>query len=114
MITLTDAANEQSTYMVDCVFTDEDGDPVTPNEITWTLTRTSGVVVNSRNAVPVATPASEITIILFGDDLKIFDGDSSPAKRKLLVEALYNSDLGNDLPLRDEATIEITRLVGVE
>lgn len=48
-------------------------------------------------------------IVLHGDDLLRADGKT----RKLLVEAVYDSDEGDDLPLKDELTFQIYNLAGL-
>jgi len=103
-------AGEESTYFVDADFTDEDDVAVVPNSITWSLRTASGIIVNGRSAVSV-TPAASITIVLFGDDLAL-NGDSDTRERFVTIEATYNSTLGNNLPLVDEAAFEITDFVG--
>ena len=101
---LTARAIEGSTYVVTIPFTDEDGDAVTPTAITWTLTDEDGQVVNSRHE-EVVTPASSIDIVLSGNDLPA-DGHLV-WMLYLLVEALYDSTLGSDLPLNVQCRIEV-------
>ena len=101
---LDDEAVEQSTFGIQVDFTDEAGSELTPNEgtIEWTLTDADGTVINSREQEAVAS-ASTITVTLSGDDLQILEAEASEETvyRVFTVEAEYNSDLGNNLPLRD-------------
>ena len=106
---LTDMAVDQSTFVVACAFTDEDGDAVTPNLIVWSLTDDDGAAINARSDVAVAVPAASIDIVLSGDDLKYSDGPI----RVLTVEATYDSTLGTDLPLRDSVRFAVADLVAV-
>lgn len=107
-ITLSEHANEQSTYVVDFNFTDEDEAAVVPNALTWSLLNGEGAVINGRLEVSI-TPAASVTIVLSGADLVASEGST----RVVLIEATYDSDLGSDLPLRDTVTFQIANLIGV-
>ena len=107
---LSDRACESSTYIVTATFTDEDGDSVIPDSITWTLTDKKGNVINSREDVEVSSPATAVDIVLSGDDLAV---TSTGTLRILTVEAVYDSDAGLDLPLKDEARFHITDLKNI-
>ena len=101
---LSTKAVEKSTYVIAIAFTDADGTPVVPNSITWTLTDSSGNVVNSRSAV-VVSPASSIDVVLSGDDLAI--QRPSILGRILTLEWVYDSSYGNNLPGKNEVTFDI-------
>lgn len=103
---LTEVASERSTYVVTVVFRDEEGTTVTPNAATWTLTNSDEEVVNNRLQVPIVQLSSTVDIILEGDDLDYEDGPS----RTLVVEAEYDSSLGSDLPLKQQATFNLEDL----
>ena len=76
---------------------------VEPNDdITWSLYRPDGEIVNSRENIDVTPPAEEISIVLMGDDLP--NGELI-----LLVECTFNSDLGSNLPLRKEREFRVER-----
>jgi hypothetical protein len=110
-IALTTKANEESTFGIEISFTDEAGAALTPSSITWTLTDRAGTVVNGREGV-VATPAATITIVLSGADLALgtaYEG----ATRALLIEWVYDSDLGTDLPGKEQIKFQIANLVAV-
>ena len=67
--TLTEAAVERSTYAIAVSFYDEAGKAVEPNAgLTWTLSTSSGVIVNSREKVAIES-AETVTIVLHGEDL---------------------------------------------
>ena len=83
---------------------------VTPQSATWTLTDAAGNVVNSRSAVSI-TPASTIVVVLSGNDLSITAGDDG--RRALLLEWVYDSSLGRDLPGKEVVYFTITPLGGV-
>lgn len=105
---MTARAIDESTYVVNCAFEDENGLPALPNAITWTLTNDAGVVINSRQDVVVAVPAASVDIVLAGQDLDYADG---PA-RIMVIDATYDSSLGDDLPLRESIRFLIEDLVG--
>jgi len=112
---LTDIAEEESTYIITCTFRDEDDDLVTPNAatITWCLMDSKGNIINSRTNVAIAS-LSIINIVLSGDDLAIQTGETGEyVSRKLLVKAVFDSDVGNDLPLKSEAVFPLENLTGV-
>jgi hypothetical protein len=102
-------AVEESTAVVTVSFFNAAGTAVTPTSATWTLTDKDGTVINNRNAVTISSLSTSVTIVLSGDDLRIADGKT----RKLLVQAIYSSTEGDDLPLNDELEFQIQRLVGV-
>lgn len=109
--TITVRPAEEGHIIADVTFYDEDGAAVVPNAITWTLTDEDGNVINSRLDVPVATPASSISILVSGDDLAV--PDATDLVRKLLVEWTYDSSLGTDIPAKTQATFTIEALPGV-
>lgn len=102
----TKKAVEGSTFILTASFFDEDEVEVTPNAgMVWTLTNGRGVVVNNREDVDVVEDTS-VDIVLQGDDLMIEDG----RYRILTLEGTYNSDLGSNLPLKDQVIFEIHNL----
>jgi hypothetical protein len=103
-------AIEQGTYAITVAFTDDTGDAVIPNAgTTWKLTDVSGNVINSRSAVDI-TEAASVVIVLSGADLAI---GTNGKERVLYVSGTYNSDLGNNLPLKQEVRFYIDDLVNV-
>ena len=108
-----DTVPEQSTCKFRLRFKDEEGEAVSPTSVTWTLTNRAGVVINNRQDVP-ATPGSAVDILLKGDDLALLPGEiNGTEERVILVEAVYSSSAGTDLPLRDQSVFEIANLVAV-
>jgi hypothetical protein len=100
---LSKKAAEEGTYIITAEFVDDDGDSVAPDTLTWTLTDSSGTVINSRTSVSVSSPTSSEDIVLSGNDLALQTGESGDTLRLLTVEATYDSDAGLDLPLKDVA-----------
>jgi hypothetical protein len=110
--TLETHATEESTYVVTAVFTDEDGDAVTPNPgLKWTLTDDRGTVVNSRQDVAVAS-ASTIYVVLSGDDLQILS-DTDIGVRIVTVEGTYDSSYGTNLSIKDSCKFTVDNLLAV-
>ena len=104
--------NEKSAGVITVVFKDEDGVAVIPTSIKWTLTTMNGVtVINSRDQEDI-TPAASVDILLEGDDLALTETEQSVKEidRRLTVEAVYDSDLGTDIPLKDDEVITIRNL----
>ena len=106
---LSTAAVELGTYCVTAAFTDENDDAVVPSSINWSLIDLNGKIINSRNEVSIGAPASSIDIVLSGDDLEIRASERKLDKvhRLVLVEAVFDSDLGSDLPLNDQCQFPI-------
>ena len=111
MTILTTNAIEKSTFVITASFTDEDGNAVTPNELTWTLSDSDGTVINSRQDVSL-TPATSVDILLQGDDL-VVSGNRDDRRRIVLIEGTYNSAAGSDLPIRDEVKFQIVDLINI-
>ncbi len=110
IILTSDKAVEKSTFIITASFTDENGDAVIPNSIKWTLSDSSGDIMNSREDIEILTPAATVTIVLSGLDLAIIDTDLN---RFLAIEAEYDSALGSDLPLNEELQFKIRPLVNI-
>ncbi len=93
-------ADEGSTLGIVVGFTDDDGAAETPTSADWTLTDENGTVINSREEVTINSLAASVTVTLSGNDLDLLAGETGEtAIRHFLVQAVYSSDLGNDLPL---------------
>ena len=89
MIVLTTPANEQSVYWVTIEFLDEDNNAMAPDVATWTLTDLAGNIINSRQDISIATPQTEETIEVAGDDLAV-DGNDI-VSRLITAEGTYTS-----------------------
>lgn len=107
-------AMEQGTFAITLSFTDETGAAVAPTTLTWTLTDTSGTVINSRQDVVVSSPASSVDIALYGDDLAFQSSETGQrVERRLAVEATYSSNLGTDLPMKAAFAFLIENITAV-
>jgi hypothetical protein len=111
--TLSVKATEKSTYIVTATFTDEDDNAVAPNTLTWTLADIDGTVINSREDVSVASPASSESIVLSGDDLQIVDSTNKTEDRIFTINATYDSSNGTNLPLKESVIFTISNLKSV-
>jgi hypothetical protein len=112
--TITEHLAEEGTGVFTCTFRDEAGAGVTPSSATWTLTDTSGAVINSREDVAISSLAASVNIVLSADDLAISPGFSGAAEERVLtVEFVYDSDAGSDLPGKGECRFFIDQLVAV-
>jgi len=112
MTTNLKTAVEKSSYFPIAAFSDEDDAPEDVKTLTWTLTDIFGNIINGRDAVVVANPSSTETIVLSDGDLAVF-GDNDRLKRLITFEATYDSDLGNDLPLKGVGEFTIIPLVAI-
>lgn len=106
-VSLVLRAEDKSTYVVSVSFYDAAEDAVVPSSVKWTMTNGAGDVVNSRSAV-VATPAATIDILLGAEDTDYADGEA----RMIVVDAVYSSTEGSDLPLRGAVSFRIEDLRG--
>jgi len=109
--TLATKAVEKSTYIITCAFTDAAGAVVVPDSINWTLTDAEGNVVNGHDSTSVAVPAASVDIVLSGDDLTCPHGRDRSLI--LLLEAVYDSTEGSDLPLREQVRFMVQNLKAV-
>jgi hypothetical protein len=112
-IKLTIDASKRSTYIGLADFYDEHGSAATPKSANWTLTDAGGSIVNSRNNVSFSPLSSTCTAVLWGADTTLFGANDS-GQRVFTVEAIYDSDIGINLPINDEARFEIERLEAIE
>lgn len=105
-IQIKDVVPAKSTAGFEVSFFDDTDTAVTPNSITWTLYNKERDIVNGREAVAV-TPAETVTITVSGNDHLYTDG----SVRILEVTAIYDSSLGQDLPMVDEIVYRIAKSV---
>ena len=105
-------AGEESTLVITANFTDENGDEVTPKTGFWTLSDLDGTVINDRTNIVIGSLASEIDVVLSGDDLAL-QSASDTGRRAFLIKATYDSALGNDLPLNEEVQFDINDFVKI-
>lgn len=112
MTTNLKTAVEKSSYFPIAAFFDEEDAPEDVKTLTWTLTDIFGNIINDRDAVVVTNPSSVETVVLSDGDLAVF-GDNDRLQRLITFEATYDSDLGNDLPLKGVGEFTIIPLVAI-
>lgn len=104
--------SEKGAAVVTIAPTDENGNTLTIGQLkspAWQLMKKDGTVINNRSFSLCAI--TSLTWVLKGDDLAMF-GNQDSGYRRLSVQALYDSDVGTDLPLNDECSFYIKRLLG--
>jgi hypothetical protein len=104
--------NENGTAVVTITAEDEDGTALIFGDFTdpkWQLMREDGTVVNDRSFA-LCTMTS-LTFVLSAEDLAIFGGEDS-GLRYISFQGTYDSNAGSDLPLTDECSFIIDRLLG--
>lgn len=101
---MLDNAIDQSTYFVEAAFQDEEGVPVVPSTLSWSLYDGDGDIVNSKLDEAI-TPAASVTICLSGNDL-IHAGDLPKDFRCVLFKGTYTSTFG-EKPIRKSAEFYI-------
>ena len=102
-------ALDGGTYLVVFQFFDELDNAVVPTNIKWSLYNEHGEIVNGKEDVIITPPASQVVLVLSGDDLL----KASGAVRQILVESNYDSTYGTYLPLNDAVLFPVHDLVGV-
>ena len=110
--TLTINAIEESTFVINVAFTDEDGDATTPTAATWTLTDCDGSIMNSREDVTISSLDTNVDVVLSGDDLAL-QSSTDDGKRVFLVEGTYDSTLATGLQFKDQCDFYIADLIAV-
>lgn len=115
MIRIDEVAKEKGTIAFVVSFEDESGDAAAPDTLVWSLTDTDGNVINELDQEVVSSPAASNTVVLSGNDLQILSSESSQTAvvRKFVVEATYDSDIGNDLPVKDVAVFTLENLTKI-
>jgi len=117
---------EQGVRTPRVAFADENGNPVTPNSVSWSLYNRpkdpteSPSVVNSRSSVDATDDVEEnsdgtvtLDITLEGNDLAFLSGETgTTADRALVVDYQYNSDIGSNLDDCVQYFFSIERVYG--
>lgn len=107
--TINEPADQNGTKVFTVSFTDENGEPMTPNSgLVWSLTDDAGNPINEKTNQPL-TPDTSVTIVLSGDDLAVATSEERVREvpRQLWVTGTYDSDAGSNLPLSDWARFVI-------
>lgn len=107
MIRLPNSVIDGSTTVMTVRFRDDDGNPVTPNNIYWSMYDRDGNIINSRSQEEVIPPDTDIKILLQGNDL-VLDEEHRRAERFVKVWGTFDSNLGTDLPFVEEIAFVIS------
>jgi len=108
---ITVKPSEKGSAIVTVTPTDENGLELEISDLTspaYQLMMIDGTVVNEKTFTNC--PLTALTFTLTGDDLAIFDSEDN-GWRVLAFKALYDSDAGNDLVLKEECEFEIDRIL---
>jgi hypothetical protein len=72
-------------------------------------------VINDLDQEEVSPPVGSVNIVLTGDDLQILEAEAAHRKvgRRVIVEVVYNSDIGSGLTLNDEAAFVLENLTKI-
>jgi len=101
-------AVEGSSLGITVSFFDDDGNAETPDSANWTLTDGDGTVINEKEEESISNPSTSNTITLSGADLDLLATETGEvAVRRFVVQAVYNSDLGNNLPMVEAVAFSI-------
>lgn len=106
MINIARQVSSRGSIAITAKFYDFDNGPVEPESVSWTLTTEKGAVINDRVDVPVS-PSSEVTIMIYGDDVDIADGKL----RLLTITAIYDSVYAENTPVTEQALITVAEWV---
>jgi len=110
---LTGRADEQSSVGMKIVIVDGNGDALTPTAATWTLTDLSGTVINSREDVAIAALASEMTVLMTGNDLQILDQSKQLEMRLFTFEGTYDPGDASPAPIKESGEFPVYNLTVV-
>ena len=89
-------ARERTSYVVRASFTDEEGRPVKPDSLNWSLVDSNGGTVNGRESVEVRSPSCTENIVLAADDLALGRGRSREM-RAIVFRGKFWSPLAGEL-----------------
>lgn len=106
--------NEKSSAFITITFKDRTDQLVTPTAAIWSLTNSAGTAINSRSEIAIGSLATSVEVVISGDDLAISDGFTGNSEKRIFtVEAVYDSDIANDLPLKESLVFYVDNLVAI-
>lgn len=86
-----DEVNERSTSFITVAFTDEDGNPVTPDAATYRLDNVKRPVINILPATAFPSLSTSVEIEITSDQNQIFRNRNAFEIREMTVEYDYDS-----------------------
>jgi len=106
---ILDTINEQSLIVIQCDWTDENGDAVTPSSAKYTLVDRRGNVINSIEDEAISSLSTTNYITLYGDDTAVLaaEEDKDVVIRRLIVFYTYSSDLVTSKETNSSCIIKI-------
>lgn len=109
-VNLQTSIGEKGTLIIQCTFKDEGGTSLIPNTFKWSLVDRRENVINNRDQVQIVPSSSTVNIVLSDLDLVISNQDNVSESRFVIVEATYDSQYGNDLPINGSAEFNILNI----
>ena len=110
---LTGRAVEEGSVGVKITILDEDGDGVTPSAATWTLTDLSGNVIDTRTDIAITPLASEMTVLLKGDNLALTSQSSAYEMRLFTFEGTYDPGDASATPIKESGEFPVYNMTVV-
>jgi hypothetical protein len=104
---LTGRANQGGSVGMKITIVDENGDALIPTAATWTLTDLEGNVINSRTDVAISPLASEMTVLMSGDDLQIADETNEYEIQLFSFEGTYDPGDASAVPITESGEFPV-------
>lgn len=101
-------APEESTITFRCMFTDQDGNAVSPASLVWDLTALDGTVIAYNQSV--SSPSATTYVTVYGTNLRILEGEDRYGERLITFRGTYNSTYGNGLPINKQIKFKVQNL----
>jgi len=111
MQVIEEIAEEGSSFYPTIYFYMEDGDPLTPDTLNWSLKDINGNTINNREQVQVNSPGNHIHLSLGGDDLKV-DGNDIAARVITLWGTYTSAVYGAGRPFLFQVKFNVQPKVG--
>lgn len=105
-----DLVNEGSTIIMTVAFVDEDGEPTAPTSMNWSLLYDDDQPIVEEQSVGFV--AATTSIAVSGTWLTLANAYDR-GYRTFIVEAVYDSDAGSDLPVVGKKRFRISDVLGV-
>lgn len=105
-------AEEGGTYVLSLTIKDENGDPLVPSSLTWSLYDGERNIVNGREDVVISPTDSSVDIVMKNQDLLISESEEYKLKemRIVRISGTYDSTYGDNLTLEKEARFYIVNM----
>lgn len=97
-------ARERTSYVVRAFFTDEEGRPIKPDSLNWSLVDSNGGTVNRRERIEIPKPSCAENIVLAADDLTLGRGRSREMRAIVFRGKFWPPLAGKLLSFEQQAT----------